>query len=294
MILKISKTILATLVTLVTAFAGIHVRASGKTYSSENLQKYRYVYYGYESTRARKAMLAFDIHKDGTVKGIMIVHGLCDPGHAVLMGGEVHFSGYLTGSYPQVKGISHEKSYSSCPGATGFVTQGSGTIRIGYYSHFKLFVQLFGNNGSGTEWYFKHPASGVPENPFARTVSMGKNQEAETIEQIGHASPPTQINSVAGAWQTNFGRMVLHQRGFRVWGNYTHDKGKIEGTLRGRVLVGRWSEAPSYRPPKDAGDFRFRFSEDGQSFQGRWRYGFGGAKWNGHWSGYPLMGEGGR
>ncbi|MBW1712113.1 MAG: hypothetical protein JRJ59_03060 [Deltaproteobacteria bacterium] len=79
--------------------------------------------------------------------------------------------------------------------------------------------------------------------------------------------------SFAGEWDTNWGYMVLYQSGNRVWGSYTHDDGRIEGTVSDNVFTGTWSEAPSYSPPDDAGDCVFRLSEDGNSFEGDWRYG---------------------
>jgi len=90
---------------------------------------------------------------------------------------------------------------------------------------------------------------------------------------------------VKGRWKSNFGTMVLKQSGSKVEGKYTHDKGKIEGTLKGNILTCRWSEAPSYMPKHDAGDCRLIFSPDGKSFTGKWRYGFGGSSWDGSWEG---------
>jgi hypothetical protein len=51
-----------------------------------------------------------------------------------------------------------------------------------------------------------------------------------------------------------------------------HTKGKIACTS-------------SYKPPKDAGDFEFTLSSDGNSFTGKWRYGFGTGQWKGDWKG---------
>lgn len=91
--------------------------------------------------------------------------------------------------------------------------------------------------------------------------------------------------SIAGIWDTNFGQMTITQSGNRITGTYTHDNGKIEGTLKENILTGKWSEAPSYRPPNDAGDFKFIFSQGFKSFEGYWRYGFGGKDWSGEWHG---------
>ncbi|MCD4783679.1 MAG: hypothetical protein K8T10_07610 [Candidatus Eremiobacteraeota bacterium] len=79
---------------------------------------------------------------------------------------------------------------------------------------------------------------------------------------------------VAGPW----GIMVFKQNGSEVTGYYKHQKGKISGTIRGNVLTCRWSEEPTYKPPRDAGDMHIIFNKDGSGFKGTWRYGFSG-KW---------------
>lgn len=93
---------------------------------------------------------------------------------------------------------------------------------------------------------------------------------------------------VSGKWKTGFGTLILSQSASKVTGNYTSDDGKIEGAMEGNILKGTWSESPSYKPPKDAGDFEFVFSEDGKSFKGKWRYGHGGSGWKGNWSGTRI------
>ena len=91
------------------------------------------------------------------------------------------------------------------------------------------------------------------------------------------------IYSWAGQWKTNWGDMTLTQTGAKVTGTYTHDSGKIEGTVSGNTLTGTWSEDPSYAPPGDAGEVEFIMSADGKSFSGKWRYGSEG-DW-GNWEG---------
>ncbi len=86
-----------------------------------------------------------------------------------------------------------------------------------------------------------------------------------------------------GEWETNWGNMVLTQSGASVVGTYTHDQGRISGTVSGNTLTGTWSEAPSYGPDHDAGDLKFVMSADGISFTGEWRYGSSGS-WSG-WEG---------
>jgi hypothetical protein len=106
----------------------------------------------------------------------------------------------------------------------------------------------------------------------------------------GQALTPTQESAVpgvsfAGTWKSSFGTMTITQDGSRILGDYSHDRGKIEGTIEGSVVKGKWSESPSYKPPRDAGDFEFTLSADGTSFSGKWRYGFGTGPWKGDWKG---------
>lgn len=78
-----------------------------------------------------------------------------------------------------------------------------------------------------------------------------------------------------GKWGTNWGDMTLRVNGNQVTGDYTHDQGKLKGTLSpdGRTITAKWSESPSYRAPNDGGMVKFTMAADGQSFQGIWGYG---------------------
>jgi hypothetical protein len=99
-------------------------------------------------------------------------------------------------------------------------------------------------------------------------------------------APEKTINTqCAGTWQTKWGKMVIVQNGNSITGTYEHDKGKISGTINGNKLSGNWSEAPSYQPPNDAGEFEFTLSADGKSFTGHWRYGNNGP-WQTGWDGH--------
>ncbi len=91
-------------------------------------------------------------------------------------------------------------------------------------------------------------------------------------------------------WDTNWGEMKLKQDGMKVTGTYTHDAGKIDATVSGNSLVGKWSEAPSYEEPGDAGDVELKMSADGKYFEGSWRYGSTGG-WSGGWSGTRVSGD---
>ena len=102
------------------------------------------------------------------------------------------------------------------------------------------------------------------------------------------ADVPAHLSSCtySGNWNTDWGAMVLKQEGSKVTGTYTHDSGKLSGTLVDGVFVGKWSEYPSYSEPRDAGDTIFYFAKDCNGFTGTWHYGVhtSGA-WSGGWVG---------
>jgi hypothetical protein len=89
--------------------------------------------------------------------------------------------------------------------------------------------------------------------------------------------------SWTGTWKTDFNDMTLTQSGSAVTGTYGYDNGRIEGTVSGNTLSGRWSEAPSYKEPNDAGRFVFTLGSDCTSFTGTW--GYGGESTGSAWSG---------
>lgn len=98
---------------------------------------------------------------------------------------------------------------------------------------------------------------------------------------VGGSVPPA-TTGWSGSWSTDWGTMTLSQSGSTVTGTYEHDSGKIQGTVNGSTLTGRWSEAPSYAGPRDAGTFTWTLSADGKSFSGSWTYdGGGGGSWTG-------------
>jgi len=79
--------------------------------------------------------------------------------------------------------------------------------------------------------------------------------------------------------------MVLSQSGNQVTGTYSHDSGKITGTVSGDTLTAWWSEYPSYSPPNDAGSVELTMGPEHQTITGRWRYGTSGSWYENDWSG---------
>ncbi len=74
-----------------------------------------------------------------------------------------------------------------------------------------------------------------------------------------------------GTWETNYGKVELQQAGNNtVTGMYVLKQGRINGQAYGNKLVGEWSEAPSYAPPNDAGEFEILMDQSGRAFKGKW------------------------
>ena len=111
-----------------------------------------------------------------------------------------------------------------------------------------------------------------------QTSTIPRDESSQETDSAG-------IIIISGTWKSGFGDIVFSQSGSRVTGTYTHDNGKIEGELKENTLRGKWSEKPSYEPPRNAGEFEFVFSEDVKTFSGKWRYGFGKETWDGSWKG---------
>lgn len=83
--------------------------------------------------------------------------------------------------------------------------------------------------------------------------------------------PPTASGSsvfgmVAGIYDTDFGELTIQQNGSEVSGKYTHADGRIEGTLNGNTLTGRWYQN------NGKGRFIFIFDPAYTSFAGKWSY----------------------
>jgi hypothetical protein len=90
----------------------------------------------------------------------------------------------------------------------------------------------------------------------------------------------------AGLWETSFGRLRLVQTDKKVEGIYSYSSvSSLAGTVEGKKLTF------TYKEPRDEGEGSFELSDDGQSFQGKWRV-KGGETWE-EWKGrrvYPKPG----
>jgi hypothetical protein len=90
---------------------------------------------------------------------------------------------------------------------------------------------------------------------------------------------PTQTNSngIAGVYDTDFSEMTLQIDGKHVTGTYKHSNGRIDGTLSGHTLTGRWTQS------NGEGRFVFEFNSDFSAFTGKWDYNDAepSSRWNG-------------
>lgn len=121
------------------------------------------------------------------------------------------------------------------------------------------------------------------------TLENHELDPSQTATGTIHLSYPGEC-SWTGVWKTTFGDMELVQEGSRVTGSYTHDQGRISGTVSGNTLTGTWSEAPSYTPSNDAGGVQMVMAEGCTSFRGSWRYGHDKTSWDGDWTGTRARG----
>jgi hypothetical protein len=106
------------------------------------------------------------------------------------------------------------------------------------------------------------------------------------IDTPGPEVPQEEVCSFAGEWDTNFGAMTIRQEADAVQGDYGWDQGRIFGAMAAGTFTGRWSEAPTYEGPEDAGDVELTLSPDCTTFAGLWYYGEkDDHKFPGEWNG---------
>lgn len=103
-------------------------------------------------------------------------------------------------------------------------------------------------------------------NSFTGKTWHGKNIDERKL--IGWKVVETSDN-FSGMWKTDWGILIMSVQNNQVAGNYENKDGKIEGTLSqdGKTVEGTWSQAPSYKAPKDCGKFVFSISDDYTKFK---------------------------
>jgi hypothetical protein len=146
-----------------------------------------------------------------------------------------------------------------------------------------------GTNGVPNAWWKCYPMVVIPAGTY-HVFDLDPSTWSQNSESGGcgfakvEGYPVSSFCFWNGTWETNFGMMELQQAGEIAYGTYTHDQGRIEGTVSGDKLIGYWSESPSYSSPNDAGDFEFIMSKDCKYFSGIWRHDSEGV-WEGSWNG---------
>ena len=120
-------------------------------------------------------------------------------------------------------------------------------------------------------------------------AEFGNSGTTETTTTESGFTAESTPYSFVGEWSSNWGDMEFWESGGKVYGEYTHDQGKVEGVMNGDVFIGTWSEYPSYAEPYDAGDVELKLSKDGNSFEGNWRFGSdSSSEWSGGWTGTRM------
>jgi hypothetical protein len=125
-------------------------------------------------------------------------------------------------------------------------------------------------------------------NAFSGRYRFGFGGESWTGNWIGTKLSASGYEIVEGVYETERGKITIQQSGNKITGNYERNNGRIEGTVEGREIRGRWMEAPTYTPPKCAGELRFTFSEDKKTFKGKWHQGFEEKEWREDWNGKKV------
>ncbi|MBK9573805.1 MAG: hypothetical protein IPO43_14275 [Rhodoferax sp.] len=145
--------------------------------------------------------------------------------------------------------------------------------------------------GSPKSWHLVAVDRDGGETQFCAAVCMDLGDSSGSSDTV-IAPPPPQVSrpvpppeepkTVAapeslGPYKTDFGTLTMRRSGDRVSGTYTHKEGRLEGTLSGNTLTGRWTQS------NGKGRLIFRFNADFSGFTGVWSYGDAAPdrQWNG-------------
>jgi len=99
------------------------------------------------------------------------------------------------------------------------------------------------------------------------TGKWGNNNETPVNKWDGNLltrSNNSRTEGISGVYKTNFNELTFAQIGSKVTGTYKYRNGRIEGSLSGHTLTGRWFQS------NGKGRFVFEFNADFSSFTGKW------------------------
>lgn len=138
-------------------------------------------------------------------------------------------------------------------------------------------VKVSRRDGSGEVIVHAGQTTSVAKGGFPSSPRLFAAGEPETLFEQEEDEAASGTADWSGSWATNFNAMTLVQKGNRVTGTYAYKGGRIEGTVQGSVLKGKWFQS------NGSGSFEFRLAADGRSFKGRWGNGqtLTGGVWNG-------------
>ena len=120
---------------------------------------------------------------------------------------------------------------------------------------------------------------------------------ALTVTLGGCGSEIASEPDFAGHWtSTEWGEHYIVVEGSSMKIIYTHDDGRVVGTLSGNTFTGWWTETPSRKGPRDAGEVEFTIRRDGdtRTVDGIWKYGDTGAvreNWDLTWVGDEVAAD---
>ena len=172
---------------------------------------------------------------------------------------------------------------SAAPGITSYQVScdgcGERRVEMGNHSFCALSsVHSGGSNsacgigGSSKSWHLVATDPDRGETQACGAVCMDLADSAGgsgvvTAPPLREVPVPGAALETLGPYQSDFGVLTLRRNGSGVTGTYTHKEGRVEGTLNGNTLTGRWTQS------NGEGRLIFRFNTDYSGFSGVWSYG---------------------
>ncbi|NUN07786.1 MAG: hypothetical protein HUU54_01260 [Ignavibacteriaceae bacterium] len=140
-------------------------------------------------------------------------------------------------------------------------SNGSGKFIFNFKTDFSDFTGKWGYNEETPTGSWNGKRTGAP---ISTEKSKPVKEEPEVL-------------NVSGVYISDFGDLLIKQSGQNITGTYPHSNGRIEGSLNGRTLSGRWYQ------DNGTGKLEFNFNEDATAFTGKW--GYNEATPSGTWNG---------